>query len=113
MAVLAVLAVLAVMSLSAPRDVVVPLRRRLSVAVSSTGFDPGRNGTGGACVLRFTTGVGRVRRSFASSSRSREKDWDKKRGRAQVLGFWAVLAPMGGDSGRMVGAARSSSSSNK
>jgi hypothetical protein len=42
-----------------------------------------------------------------------EKDWDKKRGRAQVVGFWAVLAPMGGASGRMVGVERSSPSSNK
>jgi hypothetical protein len=68
---------------------------------------------GGAWVLRFTTGVGRVRRSLESSSRSMVNDWDKKRGRAQVVGFWAVLAPMGGASGRMVGVARSSASSNK
>lgn len=46
-------------------------------------------------------------------SSSKEKDWDKKRGRAQVAGIEAVAAPMGGAKGRIVGAERSWSSSNK
>lgn len=72
-------------------------------------FGFSRNGTGGAGVARFTTGVGRVRRSLESSSS--EKVWDRKRGRAQLAGIAAVVAPMGGVNGRIVGAERSSPSS--